>query len=79
MERKKKNLWNIEIIINLGFACHRSFDRGETLLIFTCIGWALTIYYCIIKRFVGKAVYNSVIKPSVETGEKLWSFWFVRL
>ncbi|VDD91246.1 unnamed protein product [Enterobius vermicularis] len=63
----------------LGFACHRSFDRGETLLIFTCIGWALTIYYCIIKRFVGKAVYNSVIKPSVETGEKLWSFWFVRL
>uniref|UniRef100_A0A0N5AZ92 Sodium/nucleoside cotransporter n=1 Tax=Syphacia muris TaxID=451379 RepID=A0A0N5AZ92_9BILA len=63
----------------LGFAIDHSFDRAETIMIFTCIAWALTIYYCIVKKFFGKIIYKNIIKKLITGFDYLSGFLIIRL
>lgn len=77
--------WGIFIIIiigfhvYLGFALDRNFDRAETLMIFTCIAWGLTIYYSVLKRLFGNIVYKKLYLPAEALFHKVWKFLAIRL
>lgn len=61
------------------FALIRNFDRAEAMMIFTCIAWGLTIYYCLLKRFLGDIFYTKAYRPGKHIFDKLWSITPVRM
>uniref|UniRef100_A0A915B599 Sodium/nucleoside cotransporter n=1 Tax=Parascaris univalens TaxID=6257 RepID=A0A915B599_PARUN len=65
--------------VYLVFALIRNFDRAETMMIFTCIAWGLTIYYCLLKRFLGDLFYTKAYRPGKDIFDKLWSFTLARM
>ncbi|CAJ0576564.1 unnamed protein product, partial [Mesorhabditis spiculigera] len=48
--------------------------KVEPMIVITGILWAGVIYYQVIKRFFGEAIYRSVFEPAIHVGGKIWQF-----
>ncbi|VDM38070.1 unnamed protein product [Toxocara canis] len=77
--------WGIFVLVVIAFhvylvfALTRNFDRAEAMMIFTCIAWGITIYYCILKRYLGEFVYTNVYKPVKAVFDRLWDVLILRI
>ncbi|VDK45707.1 unnamed protein product [Anisakis simplex] len=77
--------WAIGLIILLLFhayliyALTLNFERAETIMILVCIAWGLTIYYCLLKRFLGEIAYRTIYKPLKVVYDRIWSIFIIRI
>ncbi|TMS35220.1 hypothetical protein L596_002669 [Steinernema carpocapsae] len=65
--------------VYLGFAIRHSFDKAETMMIFTIIVWVAAIYYIFVKPRFGDRVYFKYYLPCEEKFDVVWNFVFVRI
>ncbi|CAJ0963673.1 unnamed protein product, partial [Mesorhabditis belari] len=53
--------------------------KVEPMWIISGILWALFLYYQVVKRFFGKAIYNGFMKPMIKTFNGLWKYTIVQI